>query len=249
MGKIKIKAGKDAVEKAGDSGDFEQPKPGIYMVELTEVNEGFSKGDDGKPDKSRPRLECIYKIVGEGREGTKPEKQYSRLWDYVSFSEAAEWKLAQFGIALGLRMKNGGIDDDIEIDADKPGTVIGKTLLVRVKKDSDQEGNYRGKIATLMPLSGDSDLSDVEDDVEDADDDEEFGDDEATDDADGDGDDDMWTEEELDDLDNKALATAAKDFDIDPKQFKGKKARANLIAAILEAQGADDEDDDDEEPF
>lgn len=251
MAKIKIKAGKDAVEKAGESGDFEQPKPGIYIAELTEVNEGFSKGDDGKPDKSRPRLECIYKIVGEGREGSKPEKQYSRLWDYVSFSEAAEWKLAQFGLALGLKMKNGGIDDAIEIEADKPGTVIGKQVMIRVKKDSDLEGNYRGKIASLMAVgSGDDDLGDVDDEPEFADDVDE-DEEEAFGGDDEDEGDDLLTEEDLDAMENKELASTAKEFDIDPKQFKGKKARANIIAAILEAQGADsaDDDEDDEEPF
>lgn len=248
MAKIKIKAGKDAVEKAGESGDFEQPQPGIYIAELTEINEGFSKGEDNKPDKSRPRLECIYKIVGEGRDGSKPEKQYSRLWDYVSFSEAAEWKVAQFGLALGLKMKNGAIDDAIETDADKPGTVIGRTVMIRVKKDSDLEGNYRGKIASLMPVGGgDEDLGDVDEPefADDVDEDEEEafgGDDEG---------DDLLTEEDLDAMENKELASTAKEFDIDPKQFKGKKARANIIAAILEAQAADpDEDDgDDEEPF
>lgn len=245
MAKIKIKAGKDAVEQATESGDFEQPKPGIYVAELTEVNSGFSK-TDGQEDKTRPRLECIYKIVGEGREGTKPEKQYSRLWDYVSFSEAAEWKLAQFGVALGLKMKNGGIDDAIETEAGKPGTVIGTQVLVRVKADKDLEGNYRGKVGALMPLNEEpSDLTDVEED--------EDLEEEEIDEAEADEvDDEFLTEEDLDEMENKDLAAVAKEFDINPKDFKGKTARADLISAILTAQAADEEEmegDDEESPF
>lgn len=265
MGKVKIKVGKKAVEEAGKSGDFEQPKPGVYTATLVECKPGFTKGDDGKPDKSRPYLECIYQIDGVGREGKKPEVQYSRLWDYVSFSEASEWKQAQFGIAMGLEVTaSGGIDGSIETEENKPGTVIGRKVVIRVKKDSDQEGNYRGKIASVMPADGGADL-DAGDDGEILEGDEDVVEEDNPFGEDSEGDEeDYLTEEDLEALSLKELgALASNDFDLTPQEHivkvKGKvdqdQTKAALIAAILEAQGAEDEDgetgndDGEEDPF
>ncbi len=259
MAKIKIKASKDAVEKAGESGDFEQPKPGLYVAELVQCDPGHAKGDDGKPDKNRPYLECVYKITGVGREGAKPESPLARLWDYVSFTPTSEWKVAQFALAMGIPLKNGAIDGTIENEANKPGTVIGTKVLARVKADKDLEGNYRGKIGNVTHIDSGT-KSETADAFDDSDGDAEEAspfDDSDEGETSTEEEDDLLTEEDLANMDNKELAEVAKEFDIEPKEFikvvKGKKQaqRAELIAAILEAQGGDEEgeDGDDEDPF
>lgn len=259
MGKIKIQVGKKDVEQAQSSGDFEQAPPGVYVAELKTCEPGHAKGSDGKPDKDRPYLACTYAIIGVGREGAKLDKgkKYSNLWDYVSFSEAAKWKMAQFGIAMGLPIKAGAINASIETEAGKPGTIIGTKVLLSVKADKDLQGDYKGSVRSVSPLAGDdADLfDDDEEGSEDLEDSEEEFDEEGDDD--GSEDEDLLTAEELEEEDLKSLGVIAEEFDLDPKDFVVKtkagktnkvKTKAAVIEAILEAQGAD-EDEDEEEPF
>jgi hypothetical protein len=257
VAKVKIKASAAAVEQASKSGDFEEAPPGLYTATLEEINPGFSKGDDGKEDKSRPYLECIYKITGVGREGTAPDKTFSRLWDYVTFGEAAEWKQAQFGMALGLPMSpSGSIEGSIETEPGKPGTVIGTTVLIRVKRGTDLEGNYRGKIAWVgnKDSATKGETSSVF-----ADDEEETGPANPFDDASGDETADYVTEEQLLAMEPKELGDLAREFDLDPADLlvrKGKSVdvaatQAAIVAAVLAAQGAGDTDggEEAESPF
>lgn len=270
MAKIKIKAGKEAVESAQESVEFEEAPPGVYVGEVKEITAGHSKGSDGKPDKDRPRLEVILRLTGVGREGAPfPDgKRYGQVWDYVSFSEESAWKRAQFGIAMGIPVKNGEIDGDIEIDPTKPGTVVGKKVLVVIKADSDNAGNYRAKVRAILSLeasaegTGDSGLFDDADAPTEGGD---IDDNPFADDADSSGGDDLLTKEMLEDTDEypdlKSLGAVAEEFDLVPQEFivkgpRGKgvnqeKTRAALIAGILEAQNGTDGDDAgaDEDPF
>lgn len=263
MGKVRIKVGADDVEKAAEAGDFEQARPGLYTAILDECNPGFTKGENDKPDKSRPYLECIYKITGTGREGKPLETQLSRIWDYVSFGESSKWKMAQFALAMGLKTNaKGEIDQEIEIEPDKPGTVVGTDVVIRVKKDSDQEGNYRGKIGAVYnkdAAESDGESSAFADEAEEGEgdsNDNPFGDSEEA------GDEDLWTRETLEAIEDlKELGEEAKAFDLTPQEYiqrKGKKVdteatKAALIDAILEAQNGPEEEagatDPAEDPF
>lgn len=257
MAKVKIKASKEAVEKAQDQGDFVQAPKGIYTAELKECNPGHAKGSDSKPDKSRPYLECVWKIDGVGREGEKLDTQYAQIWDYVTFGEETEWKRAQFGAAVGLPVKNGEIDGEIEIEEGKPGTVIGKRALIRVKGDKDQDGDYKAKIGWMGPLSGPALADDPLADEPEAEPDDPFGE------GGEDGEVELLTREDLEAMELKELgALAQTDFDITPQdhivKVKGKvspdKTKEKLIDAILEAQGAEEEpeaetEENPEDPF
>lgn len=246
MAKVRIKAGAEAVAKAEDQGDFILAPAGPYTAVLQECAPGYAKGDDDKPDKSRPYLECIWKIDGVGREGTKPEVQYSRIWDYVTFGEETDWKRAQFGAAMGLPVVKGEIDGEIEVEEGKPGSVIGVRALIRVKHEKDKrdpEGEKRAKIGWMGPLSGPALADNPMDDS---------GPEASTDpfaDAAGEEELDLWTAETLGELDLKALGEEAKtNWDLTPQDFivqvKGKtdaaKTKDAIIAAILEAQGAEE---------
>lgn len=133
-------------EKAG-SGDFVAPQPGIYTGKLVECNPGFSKDDSGKEDKKKPRLECIYEIIGEGRDGEPSDTNYSRLWEYISFGESTRWKRASFLLSMGL--SDGTKNFDGTVDTEE---IIGTKVIIRVKADKDLDGNYRAKIGSTFPF-------------------------------------------------------------------------------------------------
>lgn len=185
MAKIKFDVSGSDPEKAV-SRDFEPPRPGVHLVKVEEINPGFSKGDDGKPDKTRPRLEIVARVEDGVSKGAP-------LWDYLSFSEASQWKLDQFlqvfGIATAKKRKG-------EFDTD---TIIGEVAKVRVKADSGSE-EYRPKVTAWMVAEGDGLEGDGDGDELDlpSDDDDPFGGDDdetATDEAEG-GDDDIWGDDD-----------------------------------------------------
>lgn len=278
MAKIKIKAGAKAVDQAQKSAEFEEAPVGLYIAEVKEAEAGYAKNDDKTEDKNRPYLKVTYTLLGVGRDGDDfPEgKRYWPVRDYVSFGENSEWKVAQFGLAMGLPIKNGVIDGEIEIEPKKRGTIVGTKVLLSIKADTDQQGEYRAKVRNVNPLtegeggsgSGDSGLFDDDEDGEPSGDlDDTFGEDEGTTDGE-----EYLTLEELLDTDGeypdlKSLGELAKEFDLTPQDYivkgtrganKGKtdpvKTRAALAEAIIEAQGADGDEEgegapDEDDPF
>lgn len=246
MAKVRMMAGKEAFEKAGqDQGDFVLPKAGWYTGMLKTCTPGLSKNTDGKEDPKRPRLECIYEIVGIGREDEPSTENYGNLWDYVSFSAESEWKRAEFMKAMGLA------DDeaDLEFDTDE---VEGTKVLMRLKHEAgrDKDSPKRAKIAKLLPFT-------------DADRDAAFGGDAdgTTEEVDFGGEapeGEYLTDEQLQAMDIKELGKIAGEFDIDPQtlvvRHRNKKVnlegtKTAVIAAILEAQGAPEDAADEEDPF
>lgn len=254
MAKIKLRAGKDAVEQAQSSPDFgDPPKPGLYHLKLEAIESKENK--DGKGQ----HLVCRWKPVGLGREGTKPDEALGAVWDRVSLSsDAAEWTRARLAIALGAKPnRTGNVQLDVELDSTKPGSPVGTVCLGRVARDEDLDGNYRPKLGTILPLEATSENGD-EGGFEDDEDDEEttsaFDDEEEG----GEEEDDLLTKADLEAMDNKELAALLPEFDLDPASLKVKvkgkisveKTRVKMITAILDAQGADEEDEDsDEDPF
>lgn len=278
MAKVRIKAGKEGVERAESFGDFEDIRPGTYRMKLVEINARHAKGDDGKPDKSRPMLEFVVKPYSEDREGkVKFTKNYGQLWSYVRLTgEGQDATRAMWAIALGATPNaKGEVDLSVETDPDKPGTDVGKHVIVRVKGE-EYQGEMRPKVATVWPVQagtenvgeddgdeledGDDIDEELEDELEDEDVEDPFGEDEDEEPEE----DDYLTEDGLKAMELKDLGKlATDDFDLDPKASivkftrganKGKmnqpKTKEKLIAAILEAQGADSDDDEEvEEPF
>lgn len=247
MGKVTFKIPKKAFENAGDQGDFEQAPPGLYVAKLTSCEQHYAKGKDSKPDKTKPSLECIYQITAvRQKDGSeeKPDVRYSQIWDYVSMrdSEDVQWKQAQFAAAMGL----GDGSKNVNTSKD-PKEFVNTTVLLRVKKDTDQNGDYRAKVGWVGPYGeGGAD----EDAFDDEAGDEAFG--EEGDDADGD--DSLYTEDDLKAMvkeDRDGFKELCEQYEI---KVKGKKP-SELITAILEAQQeaidaeAEGEGDDDDEPF
>jgi len=250
MTKVKVRAGKGAVTQAQEGGDYGDPPPvGLYHLELKGLDQKTAKGANGGK-----YLSCRWQPIAAGREGEPLDKKLGSVWDVVSFSEDSEWARARFALALGAQPNRAGnVDLDVELDATKPGSPIGTVVLGRVKADKDLEGNYKPAIGWIGPLN-----APTEDSEEFADDEEEVGEEvdeeEATEDFGEE--DELLTEDILADYNNKELAALLTEFDLDKAaltvKVKGKvnvdKTRTKMIAAILEAQGADEEDDD-EDPF
>jgi hypothetical protein len=256
MVKVRMKVSKEKFDEADqDRGDFVLPKPGVYVLQCVDVIPGFSKDADGNEDKKKPRLECIYKIVGVGANEAEVTENYGQIWDYISFSESSEWKRKEFLLAFGLADGSTDFDDDIDTD-----DCVNKKVKARLKHENgrNKDDGKRAKVGKLFSYDSDlsTDLADSATDYGSAFGDEEdapvFGEDEGGDAAE------PYTVDELDELDLKALGAILKDeFDGDPQACIVKKrgkldteeTKAAVINAILEAQGDGDEGEGDEDPF
>lgn len=104
----------------------EPPRPGIYKARLVECTPGFKKGDNGKPDKTRPRLEVAYQIVAHLPKDEPPDEKHEAVgaWvrDYLTFDESTQRRMDQFLQAFGLatKTKRKGEFDTDKLVAKKP---------------------------------------------------------------------------------------------------------------------------------
>jgi hypothetical protein len=241
VARVRIQATTDDFEKAAqDQGEFVVPRDGYYVLTLKECNDGFSKDEDGKEDKKRPRLECIYEITGVGMEDAAVEENYGNVWDYVSFSAESGWRRGQWLKAMGLSDGTEEFNDEIETDELIGTRIIGRLARQRGRTKDDAP---RAKLRSLMAF-------------EDADAGAAFG--SAPADAAEEEGDEPYTEAELRELDLKELGRIAKEeFELNPDdsvvKVRGKvnnaKTMDKIVAAILEAQGGDDEAGGGDSPF
>lgn len=204
--------------------------------------------------------------VGAGRKCEKltpPDGSvYGTVWDRISLSPASEGFLTRFCIAMGMKVnRKGELVGTLETEEGKPGSVINKRALLRVKSGTNNEGDYRAEVGGWYPyeaIKEDDDLGEEEEDLgaEDEPDDDAFGEDEPEEEESAEEEpEDYYTAESLDALDNDGLKAAASEFDLEAKDFvvkvRGKtnvpKTREAIITAILDAQGV--EEGGDEEPF
>jgi hypothetical protein len=235
--KVKFVITQEDLDQAGkDLGEFVVPKNGTYVLSLKEISSGFSKDGEGKEDRKRPRLECIYEITGVGKENQPVEENYGNIWDYVSFSPEAGWRRAQFLTAFNITQEPGEFNINIQ-------ELVDTKVLARLRQQKGRNpgDDPRARINALFPFT--------DQDAEDAFGSEEEGEDEASE---------YLTPEELGAMDMKTLGATAREFDIEPNEY-AKKVRgkiqvdtSGLIAAILEAQAApegEEESEDEESPF
>jgi hypothetical protein len=130
--------------KAAFAGGGKQATPGVYTVKLKEVKPGFRKGDNGQPDKSAPRLEVLAEIQDKKFKG-------SLLYDYISFSEASQWKMDQFLQVLGLAStskRKGSFDTTVNTGPSWAATFRTRTewkTMRRTKKPKTRKNQKRTK--------------------------------------------------------------------------------------------------------
>lgn len=222
-------------------GGAEPPKPGVYKGKIVDCKVGAKQGD---PDAKR--LEVTIEIIDD--------KKYkgARLYDYIAFSEASQWKMDQFLQVLGITSKSkrkGTFDTD---------DVVGEVVKIRVAGDT-YNGEYRAKLAAYLPGGKDDDDEDDDDADEvdvDEDDDEDFDDDEEEESDDEEDEDEDEEESEDDDVppydewDIEELKAECKARKLKIKPGSKKVTYVKALEADDEASEGDDEDEDDEEdPF
>ena len=214
----KIKYNVKGVDRGGT---FEQPKPGLYEMEIMEANPRL---DGGKND-----IELVLEV-------TKNNDSFagSRVWSYVALGESSQWKLAELTDALGL-------PEDGTLDTDK---LVGKKMKVKI--NSDQYNNeYRARAGRFAPLEAEASDDDPGADPDAGDDPDAGGSDEVIT-VDRNGVElsndpayyDDWTTDELkEEIDNQSL-------EIEGRFSKAKVVQALVDVVNAEAGGAAAEPDD-----
>lgn len=222
MAKVKVDMRGVDPEESMQS-DYAPCPTGIHKAKIISCDPGYAKGEDGKPDKSRPKLTVVFRVV---------EGNYSQLWYHLSFSdkEYPRKKMDQFLQTVGILSKTKRTG---EFDTD---SIVNKIVNVTVAAERDRQ-EYTPRVVDVLPATNDDDDLDLSDDELD----EEFTEEDTEDEEE--------LEEELyteDDLKSKSAADLRAilkgDFDITSKV----RDKAKLIELILEAQGTDEEEDDDD---
>lgn len=125
----------------------EPPPPGLYKAKILEAVAGYKNGDDGKPDKSAPRIEVTYEVI-ESADGKNPKVKGGRVWDYVTFYDTTKRRLDQFLQAIGVATKSKRTG---QFDPEKAAK--GKIVKIRVSPDRGSE-EYRPKVGGVWKWDG-----------------------------------------------------------------------------------------------
>jgi hypothetical protein len=149
MVKLKVDHRDVTEEERGSVGSFAPPPPpGIYPYRVEAFNDGFSRGEDGKDDKTKPRFEAVLSCAVEKHAGSK-------LWAYFlqeghpSYNKKDKAALDQFFVATGAlsaKKRTGTIDTDKD--------VVGSLISVQVGEDrqADANGDKRARYIKSFPI-------------------------------------------------------------------------------------------------
>lgn len=211
MGKIKYDL--RGVEAGGN---FETIPRGVYHAKVSEVEETQSKSSGND-------MLAITLTIARG--------DYSGrlLWDYIVLNEQSEWKLKQFLTAVGTIANGSG-----EKGAFDPADLVGRTIQVNVKHETDDQFGTRAKVGSMMPLPEGVTLDEDEDELEDEEEPDEEEDGELT-------------YADLQSYDRATLKQVIKENELGIRVTKSKTddALRDQIAEELELEV--DEDDEEEE--
>lgn len=190
------------------------PPPGVYLAKISEMNPGFSKGEDGKPDKTRPRVEVVFHVQ------EKPFMGWP-MWYYLTFGKGfPEQKLDQFLQAVGVANKGkrkGSFDTDEQ---------VGKLVKIQIVGRKDRT-DYDPEVKNVMSAEG-AEVSEEEDETSNG----ELDFDTLGGEAD-DGDADAVA----------ALETAAAEAGVDPDAYATWADLAEALKEAAESGGGDDENE------
>jgi hypothetical protein len=233
---IKIKASAQAVKEAAEGSDAVNPPAGYYTGELTKCEATQSKAGN-------PQLVCTYKITGEGRDGKKLQANYWPQRDYVQLEgETTEWKRAEFLLAMGKPTKGRSASMEIENEPNRPGTIIGTKVLLRISEDSFTDAKTGQKVATsklarVLPLPGvnDEPLGATDEELDAADEGEipAYSPVQAYEGPEEEGEFVPWTREGLLALEKDELRRVTAEFSV---PVVDGMTKGNVIDAVLEAQ-------------
>jgi hypothetical protein len=205
------------VIKYGDVSSVEsefKPAPvGVYHAKAEAVEQKLSKNNNEQ------MVEVTFQLTKDAN-GKKLKQKYGQLWYYAPLDPDSSWarRLKDLVTAFGLKAKGGNL-----------ALIKGKECLVRLREDTDLNGDYRpniGKVMKVQEPEADEDEDEDEDDEEDED-----------------------ARNGLADLSRAELKKLIKDEDLEIKVLKS-MSDDDLREAIEEARPEDedlDEEDDEEE--
>lgn len=196
-------------ETAGDK----QAPVGTYILTVENV-------DGPKPSSQGNQMLEIRLRPTHDAKGDKLREEYAPIWYYPLIDHDhpfVQQRWREFLLAFGYKPKG-------TLDTDK---LDGMKVLGRLKEDTDQDGDYRPRIAKLMKVEQ---ADEEEPDADEGEEEESEPDEEAVD---------------LESLDRKGLKAFIKDEELDIKVLKS-MSDDDIRAAIVEAMG--DEEEDEEEP-
>lgn len=205
------------VSKIEDLPDRTPAPVGIYRGKIV-------KAELKQSNNGNAMIEVQWTLT-HGADGKKLKEDFADIWDYPILDHDHPFvqnRLKDFINAVAGKKKG-------ELDTDK---LVGVSAQLKLKSDTDQDGDYRPRIGKIMPLSKDEDPGEEEDDAE-AEEEEAEEDDEED-------------EVNLDDLNRKELKAFIKDEELDVKVLKT-MSDDDLRAAIAEAMAEEDEEAEDDE--
>lgn len=242
--KLKLDVRDSDPEKAAASAGYEGPIPrnGVHKAKITAATVRFHRNEKtGREDKKAPRdIEVQADIVSGIYKGW-------RGWDYIPMSEAAKWKLDQFGLAVGWFDKLKKRTADPETDKLK-----GMPVKIRTKIE-EYEHEDRAKISAWIKWDGEDDDDETEDeesedeneDEESEDEEDETEEDEEEEESEEEAEFPHYSESELDSMNLAGLKQVCEDLNLEPPSGVGKK-KSTLAPWILENQPNQDEEEEEE---
>lgn len=191
---------------------------GIYRAKVRSV-EGPKQSSGGNP-----MLEVVFDLTHDAQ-GKKLTDSFMPVWYYPILEHEhpfvqARWK--EFLLAFGLKPKG-------TLDTDK---IVGQTVQLKLKSDTDQDGEYRPKISKVMALAPDAEPAE-EEEPEEPEDEEPEGEEEDLD---------------LDSLSRAELKALIKEEELEIKVVKSMTDDAirEAIAACYEEDEGEEEPEEEE---
>lgn len=207
--------------------DFNHAPVGLYTAKAAEVSERESSNT------GQPMVEIRWDITKNG-DGKKLKESYAGVFYYApldltdgDMSPGWARRLKEVLVAFGLPMKGANL-----------AKIEGKEALLRLREDTDQDGEYRPRVGKILPLGSKNGAKDEDEEEEESEEPEAEGEDEGE-----------YTWEELQTFDRKELRTIVKEEELDIKvtaKLKDDDLREK-IAEALEIDMEEEEEDEEEE--
>lgn len=120
-----------------DLPDIPHAPVGTYIGKIEAVDARDSK-------QGNPMLEVRW-ILTHSADGTKLKEEYQPIWDYPLLEHESKFVMGRtkaFFEGIGMKLKGS-------LDTDK---MAGKKAQLKLKSDTDQDGEYRPRIGKILPM-------------------------------------------------------------------------------------------------
>lgn len=186
--------------------EFQAAPVGLYYAKVESVEQKQSKSDEAM-------VEVVFRLTKDAN-GKKLKANYGQLWYYAPLDPNSSWarRMKELVVAFGLKPKGGNL-----------GVIEGKEAMLRLREDTDLNGDYRPNIGKVMKVQE----PEVDEDEEDE---------EAEEGSNG----------ELDELSRAELKKIIKDEGLEIS-VKKSMSDDDIREAIADLREDEDEEPDDEE--